>query len=91
MAHIRDCLPELKARINKLAAESQAELLTYGDPLYDGKNSQGALLLQIITKFCTDFKNAIDGKYVLLLRFFLYSFLFFSLTLLLQVFRFGVK
>jgi len=62
MAHIRDCLPELKARINKLAAESQAELLTYGDPLYDGKNSQGALLLQIITKFCTDFKNAIDGK-----------------------------
>jgi len=36
--------------------------MTYGDPLYDTKNSQGALLLQIITKFCSDYRDAIDGK-----------------------------
>lgn len=62
MNHIRDCLPELKAKINKMASEAQAELLTYGDPMYEGKNSQGALLLQIITKFSSDFRNAIEGK-----------------------------
>jgi len=62
MNHIKDCLPELKAKINKMANDAQSELLTYGDPLYEGKNSQGALLLQIITKFSTDYKNAIEGK-----------------------------
>eukprot|EP01090_Pellita_catalonica_P011731 TRINITY_DN2382_c0_g1_i1.p1 TRINITY_DN2382_c0_g1~~TRINITY_DN2382_c0_g1_i1.p1 ORF type:complete len:748 (-),score=116.19 TRINITY_DN2382_c0_g1_i1:43-2286(-) len=62
MSHIRDCIPELKARVSKLLAEAQSEMMTYGDPLYDGKNSQGALLLQVITRFSTDFRNAIDGK-----------------------------
>jgi replication fork clamp-binding protein CrfC len=62
MHHIRDCLPELKNRVNKLLAEAQLELMSYGDPLYDTKNSQGALLLQIITKFSSDYRDAIDGK-----------------------------
>lgn len=80
MNHIKDCLPELKAKINKMAADAQLELMTYGDPLYEGRGSRvskfmvvnvtvgltsvtkGALLLQIITKFCTDFRNAIEGK-----------------------------
>jgi len=60
--HIRDCLPELKLKVNKMLADAQMEIMTYGDPLYDTKNSQGALLLQIITKFCADFRDAIDGK-----------------------------
>lgn len=62
MNHIKDTLPELKAKINKMAADTQAEILTYGDPMYDGKSSQGALLLQIINKFSTDYQNAIEGK-----------------------------
>jgi len=62
MFHIRDCLPELKVKVNKMLSDVQGELSTYGDPLYDTKNSQGALLLQIITIFSQNFKDAIDGK-----------------------------
>eukprot|EP01133_Synstelium_polycarpum_P001161 gene1161-1330_t len=62
MFHIRDCLPELKIKVSKMLSEVQTELSQYGDPLYDTKNSQGALLLQIITIFSTNFKDAIDGK-----------------------------
>jgi len=62
MNHIKDCLPKLRDKISKLLATAQSEMVTYGDPLYDGKNSQGALLLQIITKFSNDFRNTIEGK-----------------------------
>ncbi|KAF2070342.1 hypothetical protein CYY_008345 [Polysphondylium violaceum] len=62
MFHIRDCLPDLKVKVNKMLSDVQGELSTYGDPLYDTKNSQGALLLQIITIFSQNFKDAIDGK-----------------------------
>eukprot|EP01132_Coremiostelium_polycephalum_P007501 gene7501-9217_t len=62
MFHIRDCLPELKVKVSKMLSEVQNELASYGDPLYDTKNSQGALLLQIITIFSQNFKDAIDGK-----------------------------
>jgi len=62
MNHIRDSLPELRARINKLASETQNELLSYGDPMYDSKQSQGALLLQLITRFASDFRDSIDGR-----------------------------
>eukprot|EP00013_Stygamoeba_regulata_P016583 CAMPEP_0177682830 /NCGR_PEP_ID=MMETSP0447-20121125/31460_1 /TAXON_ID=0 /ORGANISM="Stygamoeba regulata, Strain BSH-02190019" /LENGTH=759 /DNA_ID=CAMNT_0019192343 /DNA_START=212 /DNA_END=2491 /DNA_ORIENTATION=- len=62
MHHIRDCLPELKAKINKMLVDAQTELMSYGDPLYEGKGSQGALLLQVITRFSQDYRDAIDGK-----------------------------
>lgn len=62
MFHIRDCLPDLKVKVNKMLSEVQQEMATYGDPLYDTKNSQGALLLQIITIFSNNFQAAIDGK-----------------------------
>eukprot|EP01118_Nematostelium_gracile_P013226 TRINITY_DN4972_c0_g1_i1.p1 TRINITY_DN4972_c0_g1~~TRINITY_DN4972_c0_g1_i1.p1 ORF type:complete len:479 (+),score=118.06 TRINITY_DN4972_c0_g1_i1:201-1439(+) len=45
-----------------MLAEAQSEMLAYGDPLYDGKSSQGALLLQIITRFSSNYRDAIDGK-----------------------------
>ncbi|KTF83986.1 hypothetical protein cypCar_00018357, partial [Cyprinus carpio] len=46
MHHIRDCLPELKTRINVLAAQYQSLLGSYGEPVED----MSATLLQIITK-----------------------------------------
>eukprot|EP01117_Protostelium_nocturnum_P005062 TRINITY_DN1831_c0_g1_i1.p1 TRINITY_DN1831_c0_g1~~TRINITY_DN1831_c0_g1_i1.p1 ORF type:complete len:608 (-),score=242.12 TRINITY_DN1831_c0_g1_i1:19-1842(-) len=60
--HIRNTLPELKSKVNKMLADAQQEMLTYGDPLYDTKGSQGALLLQIITRFVTNYGDVIDGK-----------------------------
>eukprot|EP01112_Ceratiomyxa_fruticulosa_P010608 TRINITY_DN2816_c0_g2_i1.p1 TRINITY_DN2816_c0_g2~~TRINITY_DN2816_c0_g2_i1.p1 ORF type:complete len:672 (-),score=178.73 TRINITY_DN2816_c0_g2_i1:145-2160(-) len=62
LQHIRSNLPELKTRVNKMLLDTQQELLSYGDPLYDTRNSQGALLLQIITRFSANYRDAIDGK-----------------------------
>uniref|UniRef100_A0A8C2DQ25 Dynamin-1-like protein n=1 Tax=Cyprinus carpio TaxID=7962 RepID=A0A8C2DQ25_CYPCA len=62
MHHIRDCLPELKTRINVLAAQYQSLLGSYGEPVED----MSATLLQIITKFATEYCNTIEGtaKYI---------------------------
>lgn len=62
MSHIRDCLPELKKKLSKRIQETSSELASYGDPMYDSPNSKAALLLSIITKFSSDYKDAIDGK-----------------------------
>ncbi|XP_043083973.1 dynamin-1-like protein isoform X4 [Puntigrus tetrazona] len=62
MHHIRDCLPELKTRINVLAAQYQSLLSSYGEPVED----MSATLLQLITKFATEYCNTIEGtaKYI---------------------------
>ncbi|XP_003972969.1 dynamin-1-like protein isoform X2 [Takifugu rubripes] len=62
MHHIRDCLPELKTRINVLAAQYQSLLSSYGEPVED----QSATLLQLITKFASEYCNTIEGtaKYI---------------------------
>ncbi|XP_057559634.1 dynamin-1-like protein isoform X9 [Hippopotamus amphibius kiboko] len=62
MHHIRDCLPELKTRINVLAAQYQSLLNSYGEPVDD----KSATLLQLITKFATEYCNTIEGtaKYI---------------------------
>ena len=57
--HIRNCLPELRAKIAKMLQEAQREMDTYGTVFDDNK---GSLLLQVITKFSSDFCNAIEGK-----------------------------
>uniref|UniRef100_A0A1A7XBK9 Dynamin-1-like protein n=3 Tax=Iconisemion striatum TaxID=60296 RepID=A0A1A7XBK9_9TELE len=62
MHHIRDCLPELKTRINVLAAQYQSLLNSYGDPVED----KSATLLQLITKFAAEYCHTIEGtaKYI---------------------------
>uniref|UniRef100_A0A8B9L4E4 Dynamin-1-like protein n=1 Tax=Astyanax mexicanus TaxID=7994 RepID=A0A8B9L4E4_ASTMX len=62
MHHIRDCLPELKTRINVLAAQYQSLLSSYGEPVDD----KSATLLQLITKFAAEYCNTIEGtaKYI---------------------------
>uniref|UniRef100_A0A3P9KC25 Dynamin-1-like protein n=1 Tax=Oryzias latipes TaxID=8090 RepID=A0A3P9KC25_ORYLA len=57
MHHIRDCLPELKTRVTVLIAQYQARLNSYGQPVED----HSATLLQIVTKFATDYCNTIEG------------------------------
>ncbi|RXM33209.1 Dynamin-1-like protein [Acipenser ruthenus] len=62
MHHIRDCLPELKTRINVLAAQYQSLLNSYGEPVED----KSATLLQLITKFASEYCHTIEGtaKYI---------------------------
>ncbi|XP_046871923.1 dynamin-1-like protein isoform X2 [Hypomesus transpacificus] len=57
MHHIRDCLPELKTRVNVLSAQYQARLSDYGKPVED----HSATFLQIVTKFASDYCNTIEG------------------------------
>ncbi|XP_074133534.1 dynamin-1-like protein [Sminthopsis crassicaudata] len=57
MYHIRDCLPELKTRVNVLTTQYQSVLQSYGQPVQD----HNATLLQIITKFSTEYCSTIEG------------------------------
>uniref|UniRef100_A0A8C2EBA2 Dynamin-1-like protein n=1 Tax=Cyprinus carpio TaxID=7962 RepID=A0A8C2EBA2_CYPCA len=57
MHHIRDCLPELKTRVTVLMAQYQSRLNSYGQPVED----HSATLLQIVTKFASDYCNTIEG------------------------------
>ncbi|CAD7923987.1 unnamed protein product [Amoebophrya sp. A120] len=63
MYHIRDTIPDLKTRLMRSIHETEAELQSYGDPLFekDG-SSQGALLLHLFSKFTRNFCDSIDGK-----------------------------
>ncbi|CAO0795555.1 unnamed protein product [Mucor circinelloides] len=64
MHHIRNTLPEIKAKIQAALLKYQQELLTLGDPLdEDGSSANRAnLVLNIITEFCTEFRTIIDGN-----------------------------
>lgn len=60
--HIHESLPELRTKMSNLLIDAQKEMMAYGDPMLDESNNKGAILLQIITKFSTDYAFAIDGK-----------------------------
>jgi dynamin 1-like protein len=63
MHHIRNTLPEIKAKIQSALHKYQQELLQLGEPLGDGSASgQASLVLNIITEFCTEFRTVIDGN-----------------------------
>ncbi|KAM5541329.1 hypothetical protein V8D89_004883 [Ganoderma adspersum] len=65
MGHIRDKLPDMKARLNTLMGQAQQELNSFGDAaIYGDKNQQGALVLRLMTQFARDFVASIDGTSV---------------------------
>ncbi|KAK4457885.1 Dynamin-related protein DNM1 [Cladorrhinum samala] len=61
MAHIRDRLPDIKARLNTLMGQTQQELASYGDMHFSGKEHRGSLILTQMTRFATSFISSIDG------------------------------
>ncbi|KAG7193047.1 Dynamin- GTPase protein [Scheffersomyces spartinae] len=66
MNHIRERLPDIKAKLNTLMGQTEQELASYGDfSLLDtSKESRGALVLNLMTKFATSFINSIEGTSV---------------------------
>lgn len=60
MQHIREKLPDIKARLNTLMGQTQQELLSYGGPMA-GKAHRGSTILQLMTKFANSFISSIDG------------------------------
>ncbi|XP_069693927.1 dynamin-1-like protein [Periplaneta americana] len=57
MHHIRDCLPDLKTRVNLMVSQFQTLLNSYGDDVTDKSQT----LLQIITKFAAAYCSTIEG------------------------------
>lgn len=57
MHHIRDCLPDLKTRVNSMISQFQTLLNSYGEDVSDKSQT----LLQIITKFAFAYCSTIDG------------------------------
>ncbi|KAF8467722.1 Dynamin central region-domain-containing protein [Kalaharituber pfeilii] len=61
MHHIRERLPDIKARLNTLMGQTQQELASYGDMHFHGKEHRGSLILQLMTRFASSFIASIDG------------------------------
>ncbi|KAI9749482.1 MAG: hypothetical protein M4579_006853 [Chaenotheca gracillima] len=61
MTHIRERLPDIKARLNTLMGQTQQELASYGDMHFSGKEHRGSLILQLMTRFASSFITSIDG------------------------------
>ncbi|PWN32135.1 putative VPS1-member of the dynamin family of GTPase [Meira miltonrushii] len=60
MHHIRNTLPDIKAKISTQLQKFQAELTSLGGPLGDANS--GNIVLTIITEFCNEFRTVIDGN-----------------------------
>jgi len=60
--HIKKVLPQLKAKIGEMIAETQEELDSYGIALTGSVTNYGSLLLQLISQFCTNYCNALEGR-----------------------------
>ncbi|KAG5641963.1 hypothetical protein DXG03_003855 [Asterophora parasitica] len=65
MNHIRDKLPDMKARLNTLMGQAQQELNSFGDSaVFGDKHQQGSLILRLMTQFARDFISSIEGTKV---------------------------
>ena len=61
MSHIRDKLPDMKARLNTLMGQTQQELNAFGGSAFLGEQHRGSLILSLMTQFVRDFVSSIDG------------------------------
>lgn len=61
MNHIREKLPDMKARLNTLMGQTQQELASFGEAGCVDENEQGAMVLKLMTQFARDFVASIDG------------------------------
>lgn len=66
MNHIRERLPDIKAKLNTLIGQTEHELASYGDGFGfgDSKESRGAMVLTLMTKFANSFVGSIEGTSV---------------------------
>ena len=60
MMHIKNTLPDIKARIQASLQKYQAELATLGDPM--GLGSSPNIILNIITEFCNEYRTVLEGS-----------------------------
>lgn len=63
MNHIRERLPDIKAKLNTLVGQTEQELASYGEVALTADTQEGraALLLSLMTKFANSFVCSVDG------------------------------
>lgn len=59
MMHIKNTLPDIKARISSSLQKYSAELNTLGDSMLGNASN---IVLQIITEFCNEYRTVLDGN-----------------------------
>ncbi|KAJ3344619.1 vacuolar protein sorting-associated protein 1 [Entophlyctis luteolus] len=59
--HIRNTLPDIKAKISQSLQKYEQELEQLGDPLGSDDSNNMNIILSIITEFTAEFRTAIDG------------------------------
>ncbi|XP_028789774.1 dynamin-related protein 3B [Neltuma alba] len=59
--HIKAVLPELRALISNALVAFAKELVSYGE-ITESKAGQGALLLNILSKYCEAFSSMVEGR-----------------------------
>lgn len=62
MNHIRERLPDIKAKLNTLMGQTEQELANYGNLNIVSGENRGALILQLMNKFANNFINSIEGN-----------------------------
>lgn len=62
MNHIRERLPDIKAKLNTLMGQTEQELASYGNIDIVNEHSKGTLILQLMNKFSNNFINSIEGN-----------------------------
>ncbi|KAJ3416017.1 vacuolar protein sorting-associated protein 1 [Chytridiales sp. JEL 0842] len=61
MHHIKNTLPEIKAKINQTLVKYTQELQQIGDPLGSDDANQSNIILNIITEFCSEYRATLEG------------------------------
>ncbi len=61
MMHIKNTLPDIKARISSTLQKYTAELNSLGDSMLGNASN---IVLQIITEFCNEYRTVLDGNNV---------------------------
>lgn len=59
MHHIRNTLPEIKAKISSALTKYQSELTQLGDSLL---GNSANIVLNIITEFCNEYRTILEGN-----------------------------
>ncbi|GMM29351.1 dynamin-related GTPase [Martiniozyma asiatica (nom. inval.)] len=62
MNHIRERLPDIKAKLNTLMGQTEQELASYGNLNIVSKEGRSGLILTLMNKFANNFINSIEGN-----------------------------
>ncbi|KAI8622178.1 Dynamin central region-domain-containing protein [Chytriomyces sp. MP71] len=61
MHHIKNTLPEIKAKISGGLQKYQQELIGLGDPMGSEEDTQSNVILNVITEFTNEYRSVLDG------------------------------